>query len=72
MTTAKKKKGLALHWKIIIGLLLGIAWAFMSISFGWSDFTKNWISPFGDIFIRLLKLIKARVMKFNYRIRVKW
>ncbi|MBK6953372.1 MAG: dicarboxylate/amino acid:cation symporter [Crocinitomicaceae bacterium] len=65
MTTAKKKKGLALHWKIIIGLLLGIAWAFMSISFGWSDFTKNWISPFGDIFIRLLKFIAIPLVLFS-------
>jgi Na+/H+-dicarboxylate symporter len=63
MTKGKKK--LALHWKIIIGLLLGILWAFMSISFGWSDFTKNWISPFGDIFIRLLKFIAIPLVLFS-------
>jgi len=61
----KSKKKLALHWKIIIGILLGIVWAFLSISFGWTDFTKNWISPFGDIFIRLLKFIAIPLVLFS-------
>ncbi len=50
-------KKLALHWKIIIGLVLGIIWALLSSSLGWSQFTINWIAPFGTIFINLLKLI---------------
>ena len=48
---------LALHWKIIIGLLLGLAFGIVSTNFGWSSFTSNWIAPFGTIFINLLKLI---------------
>lgn len=50
-------KKLALHWKIIIGLVLGIIWALLSSKMGWSAFTVNWIAPFGTIFINLLKLI---------------
>lgn len=50
-------KKIALHWKIIIGLVLGIIWALLSSKLGWSDFTINWIAPFGTIFINLLKLI---------------
>ncbi|MCW8981603.1 MAG: dicarboxylate/amino acid:cation symporter [Altibacter sp.] len=50
-------KKLALHWKIIIGLVLGIIWALLSSQLGWSSFTINWIAPFGTIFINLLKLI---------------
>ncbi len=50
-------KKLALHWKIIIGLVLGIIWAILSSQMGWSAFTINWIAPFGTIFINLLKLI---------------
>jgi len=50
-------KKLALHWKIIIGLVLGIIWALLSSQLGWSAFTINWIAPFGTIFINLLKLI---------------
>ncbi len=50
-------KKLALHWKIIIGLVLGIIWALLSSKLGWSDFTIDWIAPFGTIFINLLKLI---------------
>lgn len=48
---------LALHWKIIIGLILGIIWGLLSARFGWNDFTTWWIKPFGTIFLNLLKLI---------------
>jgi len=58
-------KKLALHWKIIIGLLLGIIWAYISASFGWSTFTKNWIAPWGEIFINLLKLIAIPLVLFS-------
>lgn len=50
-------KNLPLHWKIIIGLVLGIIYAFFSVKWGWNEFTKDWINPFGTIFIRLLKFI---------------
>ncbi|MCU4166340.1 dicarboxylate/amino acid:cation symporter [Carboxylicivirga caseinilyticus] len=58
-------KNLALHWKIIIGLLLGIVWAVLSGFFGWSEFTINWIAPWGRIFINLLKLIAIPLVLFS-------
>lgn len=58
-------KKLALHWKIIIGLIAGIVWAFLSIRFGWNNFTSDWISPWGDIFIKLLKLIAIPLVMFS-------
>ena len=48
---------IALHWQIIIGLLLGLAYGIVSANYGWGDVTSNWIAPFGTIFINLLKLI---------------
>ncbi len=56
---------LALHWKIIIGLVLGIIWAIVSSQFGWSQFTIDWIAPFGTIFINLLKLIAVPLVLFS-------
>lgn len=56
---------LALHWKILIGLSLGVIWAFISSSLGWSQFTINWIDPFGTIFINLLKLIAVPLVFFS-------
>ena len=50
-------KKIALHWQIIIGLLLGLAYGIVSANYGWGDVTSNWIAPFGTIFINLLKLI---------------
>lgn len=58
-------KKLALHWKIIIGMVLGIIWAVISSSFGWSSFTIDWIDPFGTIFINLLKLIAVPLVLFS-------
>jgi hypothetical protein len=58
-------KNLALHWKIIIGLVLGVVFALVSSSLGWSEFTINWIDPFGTIFINLLKLIAVPLVLFS-------
>lgn len=50
-------KNLALHWKIIIGMTLGVIFGLLAITIGWDEFTSDWIKPFGTIFINLLKLI---------------
>ena len=50
-------KKLALHWQIIIGLLLGLTYGVIATNAGWGGFTSDWIAPFGTIFINLLKLI---------------
>ena len=51
-------KKLALHWKILIGMALGIAFGFiMNTVDGGKDFVTDWVKPFGTIFINLLKLI---------------
>jgi len=46
-----------LHWKIIIGLILGLCYGILATAQGWGAFTSDWIAPFGIIFINLLKLI---------------
>ena len=58
-----KKPPLAIQ--IIIGLILGILWALISSSLGWSNFTIDWIAPIGEIFIRLLKLIAIPLVLFS-------
>lgn len=64
-----EKKGLALHWQILIGMVAGAA---VGLALQWFDsyyvlpansswdsafFVKNWIYPIGQIFVNLLKLI---------------
>ena len=56
---------LALHWQVLIGLTLGVLYAWMSITFGWNDFTIDYIKPFGDIFINVLKLIAVPLVLFS-------
>src|SRR5210317_724933 len=49
---------LALHWKILIGMVLGVLFGvLLSLVSGGPDFIKDYIKPFGTIFINLLKLI---------------
>jgi proton glutamate symport protein len=49
---------LALHWRILLGMAAGIAFAALLIRFDWGrDFIVDWIKPFGNIFINALKLI---------------
>lgn len=58
-------KKLALHWKIIIGMVLGVAAGLLAViidgveeGFGpIGQFVLDWIKPFGTIFINSLKLI---------------
>jgi proton glutamate symport protein len=46
-----------LHWRIIIGLILGLIYGVIAARQGWMTFTDHWIAPFGRIFMNLLKLI---------------
>ncbi len=51
-------RNLALHWKIIIGMILGVLIGFIAVQFdGGAKFVTYYIKPFGTIFINLLKLI---------------
>ena len=51
-------KKLALHWKILIGMALGVIFGLvMSYVIGGAQFVAYYIKPFGTIFINLLKLI---------------
>lgn len=46
-----------LYVKILIGMLLGMIAGLLAVSFGFSQFTSDWIKPWGAIFLNLLKLI---------------
>jgi Na+/H+-dicarboxylate symporter len=75
-TKEKKKKKLALHWKILMGMGFGILFSLLLLSTSWGSsmttikaggvdhpisnaelFVRNWIKPFGNMFINALKLI---------------
>jgi Na+/H+-dicarboxylate symporter len=58
-------KKLALHWQVIIGLILGTIYAFFAVKLGWNQFTLDYIMPFGTIFISLLKLIAVPLVLFS-------
>lgn len=46
-----------LHWQIIMGMILGLIFGILAAKFQWTKFSADWIVPFGDIFMNLLKLI---------------
>lgn len=51
-------KSLALHWRILFGMVLGVLFGFVMTQVqGGVGFVSDWISPFGTIFVKLLKFI---------------
>ena len=51
-------KNMALHWKIMIGMLLGVVFGIsMSYTKSGPEFISDWVKPIGTIFINSLKLI---------------
>jgi Na+/H+-dicarboxylate symporter len=62
---SRSRKKIALHIQIIIGMVLGLIYAFISSYFGWNEFTMNWIDPFGQIFLKLLKFMALPLVLFS-------
>lgn len=49
---------MALHWRILVGMVLGIAFGYGMTQVDWGlKFVADWIQPLGTIFVNLLKLI---------------
>ena len=48
---------MALHSKIILGLVLGLILGIVSVFIGIGEFISNWVMPFGTIFVKMLKLV---------------
>jgi len=46
-----------LHWQILIGLAAGVAFGIFAALNQMGDFTHDWVTPFGTLFVNLLKLI---------------
>ena len=54
----KSGRGMALHWKILLGMAAGLlAGGLLSLAPWGKDFSYNWIQPWGIIFVRMLKMI---------------
>ena len=56
------KKKLSLPVQIFIALVLGIVVGLVFYFIGIADFTTNYLKPFGDIFVNLLKFIMVPVV----------
>jgi len=50
-------KKLPLYTKIFIALFVGVLLGIVSVYAGFNSFVLDWIKPWGDIFMRLLKMI---------------
>ena len=60
-----KKKKLSLPMQILIALIAGVVLGLVCYFAQWGDFTKNYLKPFGDIFVNLLKFIVVPVVLFS-------
>ena len=48
---------LALHWKILIGMILGLLFGLLMKNLEMGNAVIDWVKPFGTVFINLLKMI---------------
>ena len=56
-TTTTNRKRIPLYAKILLGMGLGLGFGFLALALHWEGFVHDWVTPFGTIFMRLLKLI---------------
>jgi Na+/H+-dicarboxylate symporter len=54
-----------MHWQVLIGLVGGAGFAWLSIVFGWNSFTLGYILPLGQIFVNILKMIAVPLVLFS-------
>ena len=59
------KKKLSLPVQILIALVAGVVVGLVCYFAGLGDFTANYLKPFGDIFVNLLKFIVVPVVLFS-------
>jgi Na+/H+-dicarboxylate symporter len=53
----KRKPGIPLYLQILVGMVVGVVIGIVALQFDGIRFIRNWIYPWGQIFIRLLQLI---------------
>lgn len=63
-------KKIALHWQVVIALILGLIYSYIAVTtnsetFQINKFTTDFISPFGEIFINILKMIAVPLVLFS-------
>jgi Na+/H+-dicarboxylate symporter len=57
MSKKSKRKGIPLYIQIPAGMISGIIIGIVAVQLNGMQFIRNWISPFGQVFIHLLQLI---------------
>ncbi len=57
-----RKMNVPLHTQIVIGMVLGVLWGVGAVQWGGQELTLDFIRPWGQLFIRLLKVIAIPVI----------
>ena len=60
---------MALHSKIILGLIFGLIVGIISVFMGIGEYISDWIMPFGTIFVKMLKLVAGSINISFFSIR---
>ena len=56
---------LAMHWWILIGLVLGVAYGYVAAVAGGTEHVLEYIKPIGKLFLNLLKMIAVPLVLFS-------
>jgi Na+/H+-dicarboxylate symporter len=57
MSKKNKRKGIPLYVQILAGMIAGVVIGIVALQLNGVQFIRNWIYPWGQVFIRLLQLI---------------
>lgn len=63
--TKRKFSSIPLYLQIILGMVVGIAFGLFALALGGQSMVKNWIAPWGHLFIKLLQLIAVPLVFFS-------
>ncbi|GAB4137261.1 MAG: dicarboxylate/amino acid:cation symporter [Planctomycetota bacterium] len=56
---------LALHWWILLAMVLGVGLGLVAVALGAGETASSWIKPFGTLFLNLLKMIAVPLVLFS-------
>jgi Na+/H+-dicarboxylate symporter len=54
-----------LHWQVLLALLAGVGFGLLAVAQGWQAWSRDWVTPFGVIFMNLLKMVALPMMAFS-------
>lgn len=54
-----------LHWQVLLALAGGAGFGLAAVYLGWQGWARDWVAPFGTVFMNLLKFVALPMVVFS-------